>query len=103
MIEGIKMDMNENGILDLIEENVNKIKTSHSPLKKASYIAVVEKLCEAYQEQLNVELISSKEEKSSIKKTMTKEQYNDFFKNAGILPNQEFLDKEQHKHQEDKA
>lgn len=44
MIEGIKMDMNENGILDLIEENVNKIKTSHSPLKKASYIAVVEKL-----------------------------------------------------------
>ena len=58
--------MNENAILDLIEDNVNKIKASHNPLKKASYIAVVEKLCEAYQEQLNVELISSKEEKPSI-------------------------------------
>lgn len=96
-------DMNKNTILDLIEDNVNKIKASHNPLKKASYIAVVEKLCEAYQEQLNVELISSKEEKPSINKPMTKEQYNDFFKNAEILPNQEFLDKEQHKHQEDKA
>ena len=78
--------MNKNAILDLIEENVNKIKASHNPLKKASYIAVVEKLCEAYQEQLNVELIIPKEEKSSINKPMTKEQYDEFFKNAGILP-----------------
>lgn len=95
--------MNENAILDLIEDNVNKIKDSHNPLKKTSYIAVVEKLCEAYQEQLNVEFISSEEEKPSINKPMTKEQYNDFFKNAGILPNQEFLDKEQHKRRENKA
>lgn len=51
-------DMNENAILDLIEENVNKIKASHNPLKKASYVAVVEKLCEAYQEQLSAELIN---------------------------------------------
>lgn len=50
--------MNENAILDLIEENVNKIKASHNPLKKASYVAVVEKLCEAYQEQLSAELIN---------------------------------------------
>jgi hypothetical protein len=50
--------MNENTILDLIEENINKIKASHNTLKKASYIAVIEKLCEAYQEQLNVELIN---------------------------------------------
>lgn len=94
---------NDISILNLIEKNIGKIKASHNPLKKASYVAVVEKLCEAYQEQLNVELISSKEEKPSINKPMTKEQYNDFFKNAEILPNQEFLDKEQHKHQEDKA
>lgn len=41
--------------------------------------------------------------KSSDKTPMTKKQYNKFFKNVGILPNQESLDKEQHKHQEDKA
>lgn len=28
---------------------------------------------------------------------MTKEQYDEFFKNAGILPNQEFLDKKESK------
>ena len=61
------MDMNENAILALIEENVNKIKASHNPLKKASYIAVVEKLCEAYQEQLNVELINPSDSDKHIK------------------------------------
>lgn len=63
-------DMNENAILDLIEENVNKIKASHNPLKKASYIAVVEKLCEAYQEQLNVELINQSDSDKHIKVNM---------------------------------
>lgn len=42
-------------------------------------------------------------EKPSIDKLMTKEQYDEFFKNARILPKREFLDKEQHKHREDRA
>ncbi|WP_274741756.1 hypothetical protein [Lactobacillus gasseri] len=50
---------NDISILNLIEKNISKIKASHNPLKKASYIAVVEKLCEAYQEQLNAELINT--------------------------------------------
>ena len=89
-------------ILNLIEKNIGKIKASHNFQAKSFYISTIEKLCEAYDQQISAELISL-EEKPSISKPMTKEQYDEFFKNAGILPNQEFLDKEQHKHQEDKA
>nr|DAS87101.1 MAG TPA: hypothetical protein [Caudoviricetes sp.] len=96
-------EKNDISILNLIEKNISKIKASHNFEAKSFYISTIEKLCEAYDQQISAELINSAEEKPSVRKPMTKEQYDEFFKNAGILPNQEFLDKEQHKHREDKA
>lgn len=97
------MDMNENAILDLIEENVNKIKASHNFQAKSFYISTIEKLCEAYDQQISAELINSEKEKTLAGKPMSEEQYDEFFKNVGILPKREFLDKEQHKHRENRA
>ena len=73
-------------ILNLIEKNISKIKVSHNFQAKSFYISTIEKLCEAYDQQISAELINFREEKPSVRKPMTKEQYDEFFKNAGILP-----------------
>ena len=64
-------------ILNLIEKNISKIKVSHNFQAKSFYISTIEKLCEAYDQQISAELIQQK-----------KRHYDEFFKNAGILPNQ---------------
>ncbi|MCZ9726858.1 hypothetical protein [Lactobacillus gasseri] len=81
-------EKNDISILNLIEKNIDKIKASHNFEAKSCYISTIEKLCEAYDQQISAELINFQEEKPSVEKSMTKEQYDDFFKNAGILPNQ---------------
>lgn len=96
-------EKNDISILNLIEKNIGKIKASHNFQAKSFYISTIEKLCEAYDQQINAELINSEKEKTLAGKPMSEEQYDEFFKNVGILPKREFLDKEQHKHRENRA
>ena len=96
-------EKNDISILNLIEKNIGKIKASHNFQAKNFYISTIEKLCEAYDQQISAELINSTKEKTLADKPMSEEQYDEFFKNAGILPKREFLDKEQHKHREDRT
>ena len=86
-------EKNDISILNLIEKNISKIKASHNSQAKSFYIFTIIKLCEAYDQQISAELINSEKEKPLAGKPMTEEQYDEFFKNAGILPNQEFWDK----------
>lgn len=81
-------ERNDISILNLIEKNIGKIKASHNFEAKSFYISTIEKLCEAYDQQISAELMNFREEKPLVRKPMTKEQYDDFFKNTGILPNQ---------------
>ena len=81
-------EKNDISILNLIEKNIGKIKASHNVEAKSFYISTIEKLCEAYDQQISAELMNFREEKPLVRKPMTKEQYDDFFKNTGILPNQ---------------
>lgn len=81
-------EKNDISILNLIEKNIGKIKASHNFEAKSFYISTIEKLCEAYDQQISAELMNFREEKPLVRKPMTKEQYDDFFKNTGILPNQ---------------
>lgn len=81
-------EKNDISILNLIEKNIGKIKASHNVEAKGFYISTIEKLCEAYDQQISAELMNFREEKPLVRKPMTKEQYDDFFKNTGILPNQ---------------
>lgn len=81
-------EKNDISILNLIEKNIGKIKASHNVETKSFYISTIEKLCEAYDQQISAELMNFREEKPLVRKPMTKEQYDDFFKNTGILPNQ---------------
>lgn len=85
-------------LLKIADDVVAKMEGTEKTSDFHIYAGVLSNLSNALSQLAFIE-----KEKPSIDKPMTKEQYDEFFKNAGILPNQEFLDKEQHKHQEDKA
>ena len=50
-------------ILNLIEKNIGKIKASYNFQAKSFYISTIEKLCEAYDQQISAELINSADSK----------------------------------------
>ncbi|WP_180374222.1 hypothetical protein VA644_06980 [Lactobacillus gasseri] len=67
-------EKNDISILNLIEKNIGKIKASHNVEAKSFYISTIEKLCEAYDQQISAELINSTKEKTLADKPMSEEQ-----------------------------
>lgn len=55
--------MKDESILELIEATIKKIKTSHNPSVKKFYVTEIKELCEAYQAEINADLLNQAHQK----------------------------------------